>query len=366
MVTSTAQLLAQWTITPNLHNTPFVSLNDSASYFIFQNFTAMTAGGATIKWTCDGVTGPTGAGDTTNRLLTKANCTVQGAAAGNAQCYFVVTNSDGLQLAIFYQGATSDIIRVAYSPGGLYTLASPTTQQPTATDEVVVSASSVIGATASADRVLQIWTTTGCKNWSCAVFRQNAIVNIIGIERTYNIASAGVFSPPYVGYRYTSANRDSLVGTPVGGISASAIGAAAFTGTCARILTASTSRLVRIGGGEISLPSIAGNASLVAGVLVSAPPATTSPGGGAPFMPLFWSGEKVANLDGFLCYPIDWYAQYTGNALSTPALGTFSPGYDLGDTPGVSPTTPRTNWFVALGSAMWRPWRNASGSMDVA
>ena len=366
MVSSTAQLQAQWTITPNLHNTPLVSLNDSSAYFIFQNFTAMTAGGATIKWTCDGVTGPTGAGDTTNRLLTKANCTVQGAAAGNAQCYFVVTNADGVQVAIFNQGATGDIIRIAYSPGGLYTLASPTTQQPTAIDEVVVAATSVIGATASADRVLQIWTTTGCKNWSCAILRQNAIVNIVGIERTYNIASAGVFSPPYVGYRYTSASRDSLPGMLLGGISNSAIGVAAFTGTCARIFTASTSRLVRIGGGEISLPSISGNSSQVAGTTLSAFPATTSPDGGAPFMPIFWSGERVANLDGFLCRPIDWYAQYTGLTTATPALGTFSPGYDLGDTPGVSPTTPRTNWFVALGGAMWRPWRNAAVSMDTA
>ena len=112
----------------------------------------MTAGGATIKWTCDGVTGPTSAGDTTNRLLTKANCTVQGAAAGNAQCYFVVTNDDGAQLGIFFQGATADVVRVAYSPGGLYVLAGKTTTQPTATDEVPLSVrNSIIGATDSAD-----------------------------------------------------------------------------------------------------------------------------------------------------------------------------------------------------------------------
>ncbi len=367
MVTSSAQLTASWTITPNLHNTPFVSLNDSASYFIFQNFTAMTAGGATIKWTCDGVTGPTGAGDTTNRLLTKANCTVQGAAAGNAQCYFVVTDGDGSQLGIFYQGATADVIRIAYSPGGLYVLAGTTTNQPTATDEVVLSAgNTIIGATASADRVLQIWTTTGCKNWSCAIFRQNAIVNVLGIEKVNDIASTGVFAPlPRVGYRYTAVAKASSIGSPIGGIVNAAVGAAASSGTFARIFTVSTSRLVRIGGGEISIPAAIGGGVTIDGLFVSTPPATSSPGGGSPFLPIFWSGEKTANLDGFLCYPIDWYQQYTAS-LTVPALGTFSPGYDLGDTPGVSPTTPRTNWFVALGSAMIRPWRNAAAAMDIA
>lgn len=368
MVTSSAQLTASWTITPNLHNTPFVSLNDSAAYFIFQNFSAMTAGGATIKWTCDGVTGPTSAGDTTNRLLTKANCTIQGAAAGNAQCFFVVTNTDGAQLGIFYQGATADVIRIGYSPGGIYVLAGTSNQQPTATDEVPISVgNSIIGATASADRVLQIWTTTGCKNWSCAIFRQNAIVNVLGIERVNDICSTGVFAPlPYIGYRLTVTFRTAAFGTPVGGITTTAVGVTGNVGVMARIFTASTSRLVRLGGGDITLAPPPGSNTAITADFNSTPPATSSPGGGTPFFPIFWSGEKAANLDGFIGYPIDWYIQYTSNSATTPALGTFSPGYDLGDTPGVSPASPRTNWFVALGGAMWRPWKNAAAAMDIA
>ncbi len=366
MVAQSSQLLSTWNVTPNLHNTPFVTLLDSASYFIFNNFADCIAHGWTTKFTCDGITGPANSADTTNRLLSKANCITQGAAAGSPQTWFVITNADGVQLGMFFQGATNDIIRIAYSPGGLYTLAGTTTNQPTATDEVVVSnGNSIIGATASADRVLHIWNSSGGRNWSCAVFRSSALVNIIGVEKVNDITSTGVFSVPYVGYRLNNGARSNQIGSPYGGNSGTAVGSAGHLGIMARIFTSSAFRITRMGGGEILCAPVAGNTTTQSQLFQATPPATTAPGGGSPFMPLLWSGEAAAFLDGFIAYPIDWWVMYT-SSLTVPALGNFSPGYDPGDVPGVSPASPRTNWYVAIGAAMIRPWRNAAAAMDIA
>jgi hypothetical protein len=269
-----------------------------------------------------------------------------------------------VQIGVFYQGGSDDVVRIGYSPTGLYTLASPTTNQPTATDEVAITVgNSLVNGTTNGDRILQIWVSSGGKNWSCAIFRQNALVNVVGVERVNDLTAPGVFTLPYVGYRLSSATRGNGNGLPTGSYPNIGVGTSGHVGIAARIVTSSSSRITRLGGGDISMTS-AGQVAAVGNSMASTPPATTAPAGGSPFIPIIWSGELVALLDGFVGWPIDWWQQFT-SVIGNPAAGTFSPGYDVGDTPGVSPVSPRTNWYVAVGSAMVRPWKNAAPSFDM-
>ena len=77
-------LTKTWTIFPNLRR-PFTSLADSTGWFFYENKTKMLAAGWTVKFTCNGTTGPSGAGDTTDRWLSIANASTRGASAATAQ-----------------------------------------------------------------------------------------------------------------------------------------------------------------------------------------------------------------------------------------------------------------------------------------
>lgn len=356
----TAPLLAKaWTITANQRRT-YASLNDTAGWWIFTNHTAIKAKW-TLKCTSDGTTGPTTLADATDRLTNVATCSTRGAAAGNAQSWAMYTSADGVQLLIAYQGATDDVIRLAYSRAGLYVLAGTTNQQPTATDEVVVSTATIIGTGTSLDRVISIWVRDDGRAWSCACFRSAAIQSIVGCEQTTSLATVRVTNPiydiPYCLYRYTATARAVTAGTPVGGVSATV----ATTGGGAQIRCYTDSaRTVGVGSGEVVISSSAGN-NAAAGTFNADKPAAQD-GTASPLLPIYWSGVKGANTDGFFAAPIDWWQAYT-SSVNTPAVADSFAGYDPGDdTNGVA----RSNWLVSLGSAMVRPWRNVAAGLTTS
>lgn len=364
----TAPLLTKtWNVSANLRRA-YSSLNDLAAWMMYQNKAAMVAAGWTVKLSCDGTTGPTNGADTTDRWASQANATTRAMIAGAAQSWIVLQNSDGVQVLITYQGASDDIWHLTFSPSGVYTLAGTTTFQPTATDEVVLNtANTMTNATASLDRVMTIWCTTDTKQWSFALFRNSTIVGIYGVERVNNLCAAGVFSSdgitdhPYVGYRYTACARTGTTGTgPVSGALNVSPGGASWSGGSARVFTGGAARITRTGGGEIMICPATGSSMSTIGVFNADKPAAQN-ALSSPMLPIYWSGEKVANLDGIIGYPIDWWQMYTSSG-STPGLGDFVPGYEPGDnTAGAA----RANWLVALGAAMVRPWKNASASLEI-
>lgn len=71
-----------------------MSLNDTMARFLFgiKNFLVATLG-YTVKYTCDGTTGPTSANDHTDRWVSFSNCTTRGANAASAQSFVVLTDS---------------------------------------------------------------------------------------------------------------------------------------------------------------------------------------------------------------------------------------------------------------------------------
>lgn len=354
-----------WTIGPNKRNA-FVSLVDETSWVLYENKVQMVTAGWTVKFSCNGVTGPTNGADTTDRWTARANAGVRATIAGAAQSWIVLQNADGVQVLLAFQGATDDIARIAFSPKVGYVLAGTTTFQPTATDEVVASsAATIVNATASADRVMTIWTSNDTRNWSFIVFRASAIVCTVGVEQIVNLCAPFVFGDgasdvPYVGYRYTVLTRTSAVTFPTT-ISPTSGLLFGVTGAIARVFTAGTSKTIRVGAGEI-LMCYEGNAGGGPSNPFLSTVNVSELNNGAPTMPVVWSSFITAGATGVLGYPIDWW-QLVTSSISTPALGDFSPGYEVGDTPGVSSV--RSNWFVTLGAGMVRPWKNAAATLDI-
>lgn len=368
-----APLLSKvWTVTPNVRKV-YSSLANTVGWCLYQNKARLVAAGWTVKWTCDGATGPATDGDNTDRWASETDADNRGANASAAQSFAVLQNSDGLQVLLAFQGAADHNARIAYSPGGLYARAGTVTFQPTATDEVVIHApgDSLVNSTTSGDRVMSIWTTADTKHWSFALFRAAATINIVGVELVNNLAPNNVFGTtgsnniPYIGYRYTNASRASSLGSPCDAWPNVASGATGALGAQARIYTGATLRTTRLCGGLISVSHVPGTSSNGAGVTAAGVTAAGKPAIqnslSSPILPVYLFGEKTANLDGLLGYPIDWWQVVTATN-TVPATADFVPGYEPGDTVGVTPV--RSNWLVALGSAMLRPWKNAAASLE--
>ncbi len=153
---------------------------DSSQQFAFRLKDYLVNGNATtkytVKWTCTGVTGPTNAADSTDRITSSATWITRATVAAAAQAFWVLTGQFGEQIMLCFQGASDDIMRISFSPGGLFVLAGTTTNQPTATDEqVILSATSIVGSTASADRVLQCWMRDDGKGFRAAVYRSSVL-----------------------------------------------------------------------------------------------------------------------------------------------------------------------------------------------
>lgn len=353
---SALKLSKAWSINPNVRNA-FVSLTDMAGWWIYENHAFLITKNWTVKFTSDGVTA-----DGNDNLPNKTAASIRGANTTTPQSFTVLTNPDGVDLLITYQGATDDVIKIAFSPGGLYALAGTPTHQPTASDEVIwCQGNSVVNATASADRVMTIWASDDGKNWCNALWRVNTLQSVLGLERVNSFCAPGVHNKPYIAFRYNNLVRSNSPGGngPTFDPTSTAAGAAGWFGTLARVVTDGATRTTRCGAGTIAIPSSIGNNLVIEESMLSNTPALQ--GGGMPMLPLFLTGEKAASLDGFLGTPQDWWVGYA-STTSIPAVGDVMPGYEPADIIGVDPV--RSNWFVALGSTMIRPWRDSAPSLQ--
>lgn len=373
------QVTKTWTVSPNVRLTPFVSLVATMGWWLYENKVRMLAAGWTMKFSSDGSTGPSGPTDTTDRWTSAATCQTRATIAGASQSWAVLQNATGLQLLFTFQGASDDIARVSMSQGGLFLLASPSTQQPTATDEVLATTgSSVINATASADRVMSIGCTS--KDWWCSTYRAGAITLYLACNEIDSACDLTVLAQPYVIAKLSNLTCDTFnieksIETSVGSPSAAApLGGATFRGISSRAVTSGVGRIMRYGGGARCAPN-AGNlinqSCAAAGPGVSNALGSQSGGtastvpalnnGTIPVFTIDWFGEKAVNFDGYLGAPIDWWYGHT-NVTSVPAQGDFITALAPGD---VQSDPLRSNWLVVLGSGVIRPWLNAAANLEV-
>lgn len=194
----------------------FVSLNDTMARYLYgiKNFLVATMGYA-VKYTCDGTTGPSSAADHTDRWASSANVVTRGANSTTAQSFAVLTDGNGVDILLAYQGGSDDVARIAFSSGGLYVPAGTATFQPTATDEVtVIQTTSLINATASADRVWHAMAATDKKSFRVFIARSNVCVGAAwGVETiTSAVVSPAVHSPAVVGHCATTFSPATFIG----------------------------------------------------------------------------------------------------------------------------------------------------------
>lgn len=234
-----------WTHQTN-NRISYVSLNNTNSKFLFGLKTFLVATmGYTVKYTCDGTTGPTSSSDHTDRWTTSAACTTRGTNTTTAQSFCVLTDGNGVDILFTYQGSTDDLMKMSMSVGGLFTPAGTANQQPTATDETIVlpNTSSAISASTTQDRVWHIMATTDKKMFRVFCYFNSTMAYSFGIDVVTSAVTAFTWTITIVGWA-------SNVSNPSGGAAGHILATASAAGN-AGVARIGTTNLIAAGGGEM-------------------------------------------------------------------------------------------------------------------
>lgn len=316
-----------WVISP-CNRIAFVSLIDATQQVLYRVKTFLLARGYTVRGSASA---GTGAMDSTDRWSNAAAVTPRATTSAASQAWIVLRDGNGADILFAFQGASDDIARISFSAGGLFVAAGTPNNQPTATDEEVIwSATTLVNATASGDRLLSLWGTADAKNFRWALARANVWTGgVIGVERVgapdSGFGGGVTFTPDIAGFGNLATQLSHNNGTSAY--------AANSTGARARVVIGGTSFSIGAGigclkgGGLTSLFSNGvqhlqgSNYGLLETYLVS----------------------QTASATGNLGKRVDWWLG------KTTAAGAVD-----GDVYG-------TNQFIQLGETAW-PW---DGSVPV-
>jgi hypothetical protein len=199
----------------------FVSLLTTLGTYITGIANQLISRGYTCVGSSNGVTA---AMDGVNRCTTPSGFAVRAANTTTAQSWIVI--SDGVTQTLFtFTGASDDIARISFSPGSLFVVAGTATFAPTATDEqVFISTVSLIGATASSDRVFTVWVDSTHRLWRAAIFRASIVAApLIGTELFDASPLIGVSALPAV-WGFAQAASLLAATNSAGAYSANAVG----------------------------------------------------------------------------------------------------------------------------------------------
>jgi len=125
----------------------------------------------------------------------------------------VLTDGNGGQLLMTFQGASDTISRISYSSGALFTLAGSTEQQPTATDEIVISsASSLVATTASGDRIWHGVVSSDAKACRFHVARASTLVGVPWFCEAFTpqVTAPAVITNPVFGASWSVGKFNSI------------------------------------------------------------------------------------------------------------------------------------------------------------
>lgn len=306
-------------------DTVLATMQDFA--FKFKGFLKTTLG-LTVKGSC---TAGTGAMDATDRWTVLTDVTPQGANAASSQAWFVLTDANGADFLLAFQGASNDIFKFSMSPGGLFVAAGTPANQPTATDECsIVSATTIVNATASADRLYHFLGTTDKKMFRAIVHRSGAGISMVGQERfTTAVVSPTTCSPAVWGFFYNVFT--------FGGGANTIMGAGSTTGGGIARVHAAQDLNITIGGGGKVFGAIGGTTGTFFGV----EKADLQGGNGELILPVTLT-SATASGQGKLGKRFDWWAALS-NASGTPVQGDMF----------------GTNQFAAVGAHVM-PWDGAN------
>jgi hypothetical protein len=215
-------LTKTWTISAN-NRVVFTTLNGAMSGHMFGIKQFLKANGYTVKGSSTGSVAPpanTLITDGVDRWATAADAATRGAGANNAQSWIILTDGNGADILIAYQGATDDIIVIQYSVGQLWTTQATATFQPTATDSLAVSTNgSLIGNSGiTTDRMWCGWVDSQKKLCRFMVASGGLYVGSVwGIELfSTEVSLPGLVSPAIWGFFFPATGAIILNGSVAG------------------------------------------------------------------------------------------------------------------------------------------------------
>lgn len=194
-----------WSISAN-NRIPYVSLVDTMGNYNKGQKDFWLTRGYTTKGSCDGTTG---AMDGVDRWTNVAKASVRAANTSTAVSWYVLTDGNGCNILISYVGATDDVERISFSPGGLFVVAGTPSFTPTATDEqILYSSTTVIGTGTSLDRIWYSWVDSTSKLMRSTIFRDSALVGPSwGVELISSRVTIA-FSPAVWGFAFSPASMN--------------------------------------------------------------------------------------------------------------------------------------------------------------
>ena len=210
-------LVRTWSISPN-NRILYVSYFDTMQRYLHGVKTFLKAHGYVCKGSASA---GTGAMDGVDRWALSADVTPRSATAiaATSQAWIVLTDGNGCDLLLAYQGGTDDVARISFSAAGLFVASGTPEHQPTATDEVVItSGTTLISTPTSADRLWFGWVDSEHKMCRFAIAHQGLFVGRVwGLELVGSVAVTGsivTWAPAVWGFAYNAQQSNNI--NPVG------------------------------------------------------------------------------------------------------------------------------------------------------
>jgi hypothetical protein len=272
--------------------------------------------GYTVKGSSNGTTG---AMDGTNRITSASQWATNANSSTSPISWIVLTDGAGIDWCFSFNSASTDIVRLAHSPGGNYAAAATPTNQPTATDECFDAASgSWVNATASANRVFQFWGSSDKKMFRFAVYRSSALVSFIKGEKFTNALVSPATLSLAVGGGTVGAIKSFYNGSTYITVVGESYAAASSGDVCRTHSNGGDGNVQATIGGEASGGNVGQLGGGSFGSYNSETP--TLQGSSGELMYPTQMGSKTSNFDGKLGTTYDqWYV--ITNANTTPILG---------------------------------------------
>lgn len=191
----------------------------------------LVADGWTVKGSSDGTTGGM---DGVDRWVTATNAGTRANSSTLPISWIVLTDANSYNICFSYNSATDDVYRISVSFLNNYVAAATATHQPTSVTEQTLNTfytstpGTIIGSTASSDRLVSIWTRPDAKGFRIAIARAGAWTSLFGVDMHDPVAYASGITVSlahgfYVNGGYTSwASSSGLCANNTAGSAATA------------------------------------------------------------------------------------------------------------------------------------------------
>ena len=196
-----------WTITAN-NTITYVSLTDTMGNLLKGVLDFLLAHGYSLKGSSDATTADMSGG---NYWGTAADASHRGGTTATSQSWAVVTDGQGVDICIAYEGAVDYGARISFSPGGNYALnGTDATYTPTAVDEVLFGAGGVnlIGTSTTLDRYWYAWVDSNAELFRVVCQRDGTAEALWGVEAIDPLLTQ-TYTVPVWGFHITGSSFDS-------------------------------------------------------------------------------------------------------------------------------------------------------------